>query len=89
MLSSTISATASSRKARISSAARFTFGNAARAQVEKRIRIEIADRCAMGALHIVGENFQLRLQIDSARSPSNRRLGGLPAVGAVGAFARR
>ena len=38
--------------------------DAARAQVKKRIGIELADGCAVGGAHIVIVNFKLRLCVD-------------------------
>ena len=58
--------------------ARLAFGNAARAQIEQQFRIQIADRRAMGAFHVVGEDFQLRLQIDLGAS---RRAANLSPSG--------
>ena len=56
------------------------------AQVEQRLRIEIADRRAMGALHIVGEDLEFGLQVDLGALAEQQALGGLAAVGAVCAF---
>ena len=51
--------------------ARLAFGNAAGAQIEQRIRIQIADRRAMGAFDVVGQDFQFRLEIGlGARRPA-------------------
>ena len=58
-----ISVNASSRKACNQQMPRVLFRNAARAQIEQRIRIQIAHRRAMGAFDIIGEDFQFGLEI--------------------------
>ena len=63
--------------------ARLGFRDAARAQIEQRIRVEIADRRAMGAFHVVGEDFEFRLQVGFGALAEQQRLGGLAAVGPV------
>ena len=44
--------------------ARLGVGQAARAQVEDRVVVELADRRAVRALHVVGEDLELRLGVD-------------------------
>src|SRR5450432_1151618 len=46
-------------------AARLVLGDAAGAQIEQRLLVEVADGGAMAAFDIIGENFQLRLGIDA------------------------
>ena len=72
-----ISATASSRKACISSPRASASRNAAGAQIEQRIRIQVAHRRAMGAFDVVGEDFQFRLEIGLGAVAQQQRLGGL------------
>ena len=78
--------TASSRKARIRQPARLGFGNAARAQIEQQLGIQIADRRAMGAFHIVGEDDEFGFQIGLGLPVQQQGLGGLAAIGAVRAL---
>ena len=40
----------------------------------------------MGAFHVVGEDFQFGLEIGFGALAQQQRLGGLAAVGAVGAL---
>ncbi len=45
---------------------RFIFRNAAGTQVEQMIAIDLCNRCAMAAGHIIRKNLQLRLGIEFA-----------------------
>src|ERR1039458_2284168 len=45
-------------------ASRLLFADAARLQVEQRFRVQLANRRAMRAAHIVGEDLQLGLGVD-------------------------
>ena len=56
-------------------------GNAAAAQVEQLLGIEFADRRAMAAFHVVGENLEFRLGIDLGVGRQQQRLVHLIAVG--------
>src|SRR6185437_12293934 len=45
-------------------AARFWLADAARAQIEQRVLVEVADSGAVAALDVVGENLELGLGVD-------------------------
>ena len=68
---------------------RLALVNAARAQIEQRVRVEVADRRAVGAFHVVGEDDEFRLEVGFRPPAHQKRFGGLAAVGAVGALAHR
>ena len=55
--------------------------DAARAQVEHRVFVELADRRAVRALHVVGEDLELRLGVDLRVVGEQQRLVGLLRVG--------
>src|SRR5665213_2294612 len=61
------------RECRDQHAARLVLGDAAGAQIEHRLLVEIADRGAVAAFDIVGEDFQLRLGID-AGAPAQKQV---------------
>ena len=54
---------------------------AARAQVEDRVLVELADRRAVRALHVVGEDLELRLGVDRRVVGQQQRPVGLLGVG--------
>ena len=56
-------------------------GDAARAQIEHRVLVELPDRRAMRALHVVGEDLELRLRVDLRLVGQEQRLVGLLRVG--------
>ena len=55
--------------------------DAARAQVEHRVLVELADRRAVRALHVVGEDLELRLRVDLRVVGQQQRLVRLLRVG--------
>ena len=50
-------------------------------QVEHRVLVELPDRRAVRALHVVGEDLQLRLGVDLRVVGQEQRLVGLLRVG--------
>src|SRR6266567_5066485 len=68
---------------------RLTLWNAARAQIEQRVLIERADRRAVPADHVVGEDYQLRLGISFGAGRKQQRLEELMRVRFDGAFAHQ
>ncbi|KAG1169241.1 hypothetical protein G6F35_017335 [Rhizopus arrhizus] len=59
----------------------------ARAQVEQRVGIELADGCAVRGLHFIGVDHQRRLGVDLGVGRQQQVLVGQDRDGAVGAFA--
>ena len=55
--------------------------DAARAQVEQRLLVELADRRAVRALHVVGVDLQLRLGVDLRVVGEQQVMVGLLGVG--------
>src|SRR6476619_3217129 len=55
--------------------------DAARAQVEQRVVVELTDRRSMRALHVVGEDLELRLRVDLGVVGQEQRLVRLLRVG--------
>ena len=80
-VSSPTASSASVRKARTRIARASGIGNAAAAQIEELVRIELADRRAVAALHVVGEDLELRLAVDLGLRRQQQRLVHLIAVG--------
>ena len=68
-------------------AAGLVQADAARAQVEDRFVVELADRGAVRAFHVVGEDLQLRLGVDGRVVGQQQRLVGLLGVGLLGVLA--
>ena len=54
---------------------------AARLQIEQRLFVELADRRAVGALHVVGEDLELRVRVDLRVVGQQQRAVGLLRVG--------
>mgnify|MGYP001601567081 CR=1 FL=1 len=63
--------------------------DAARLQVKQLRRIQLADGRAMGTLHVVGKDFELRLGIDGRVIRQQQYLVGLLGVGLLGVFANK
>src|SRR6476646_7561766 len=61
-------------------APRQLIGDAARLQVEERGLVDLPDRRAVRALHVVGEDLELRLGVDVRRVGKQQRLVRLLAV---------
>ena len=61
--------------------ARLGVGQAAGAQIEDRVVVELADRRAVRALHVVGEDLELRLGVDGRAVGQQQRAVGLLGVG--------
>ena len=57
------------------------YGQAAGAQVEDRLVVELADRRAVRALHVVGEDLELRLGVDRRAVGQEQRAVRLLGVG--------
>ena len=55
--------------------------DAAAVEVEERLRVELADRRAMRAFHVVGEDLELGLGIDRRRALEQQPLQRLLAIG--------
>ena len=51
-------------------APRLGLGDAAGAEIEERVLVEIADRGAVAAFHVVGEDLELGLGVDMRRGGS-------------------
>ena len=71
----------SAANACVSSVARLGLADAAGAQVEDRVRVELADRRAVRALHVVGEDLELRLGVDQGVARQQQVLVRLLRVG--------
>ena len=71
--SSPARSSASATNARISSA-RGLGRNAAAGHVEERVAVELADRRAVGAFDVVGEDFELGLGVDRRRAREQQAL---------------
>ena len=56
-------------------------GNAARAQIEQQVLVELAGGRAVAALHVVGEDFQLRLVVGLGLLGQHQRVRGHLGVG--------
>ena len=80
-VSSPIRSSASATNARVSSACARAGRDAARLHVEQRARVEFADRRAVRALHVVGEDLQLGLQIHRRGALEQQPAQRLLAVG--------
>ena len=61
--------------------ARLEVGQAARAQIENRVVVELPDRRAVRALHVVGKDLELRLGVDRRVVRQQQRPVGLLRVG--------
>ena len=80
-----ISAEASrSRRRRVSRLRPMPPADAAGAQVEDRVLIELADGRPVGALHVVGIDLELRLGVDLRLVGEQQVLVGLLGVGLLG-----
>lgn len=66
---------------------RLCLRQAARAQVEQRVGIELADGRAVRGLHFIGVDHQRRLGVDLGIGRQQQVLVGQVRIGAVGAFA--
>ena len=64
----------------------FGFGYSSRTHVEKGVRVELAGRCAVAALHVVGIDFELRLGIDVGLLGGAEVAVGLYGRGLLGAL---
>ncbi len=64
--------------------ARRLLGQSTRAQVEQGILVQMAHRCTVGALDVVGEDFQARPGIDLAVVREEQVLVGLAGICAEG-----
>ncbi len=64
--------------------ARLGVGEPSRAQVEDRLVVELSDRRAVRALHVVGENLELRLRVDARTVGQEQGAVGLLGVGLLG-----
>ena len=63
--------------------------DAARAQVEHRVLVELTDRRPVRALHVVGEDLELRLGVDLRLVAQEQRPVGLLGVGLLRVLAAR
>ena len=61
--------------------ARLDLGQAARTQVEHRLVVQLPDRRAVRALHVVGEDLELRVRVDGRVVRQQQRAVGLLGVG--------
>ena len=61
--------------------ARLRAGDAARAQVEHRVRVHLAHRGAVRALHVVGVDLELRLGVDHRGFREQQVLVALDGIG--------
>ena len=78
---------ASPTKAAISMRLRFGLGNAARAQIEELIVVDVAGCRAMAADDIVGKDLELGLGVEFRRLGEQQRVARLLAVGLLGVAA--
>ena len=71
----------SAAKAHVRSGARLGGADAPRPQVEERVLVELTDRRAVPALHVVGEDLELRLRVDERLAREEQVLVRLLRVG--------
>ena len=79
--SSPIRSSASATKARVSRPLASSGGDAAAFEIEEGVAVELADRGAMRAFDVVGEDFELGLGVDRRRAGEQQALQRLLAVG--------